>query len=409
MTALYLGIDFGTSGCRACVIDASGTLLAEVSEALPQPERHGEGVEQDARLWWTALQRLCVALPSEIRSRLKALAIDGTSGTVLLADETGAPLAPALMYNDARAAGDPPGLRRVQWLYQRHPDALRVHTQADWLGYRLSHQHRCDSNNALKLGWDAEAGRWPEWLADELPLPLLPEVVDAGEVLGGIRSEVADELGLPQGMSLVAGTTDSTAALIASGASEPGDAVTSLGSTLVLKVISDSPITAVEYGIYSQPLGKRWLVGGASNSGGAVLRQFFTDAQMAEMSAGLAPWRRQCLEYYPLPSPGERFPICDPHKPPRLQPRPSDDRRFFQGLLEGIARIEQQGYTLLAELGAPSPRRLFSVGGGSRNAVWTNYRLGLLGCEAGSPRYHEAAYGAALLARRGMNDKESIV
>ncbi len=381
-TRLHLGIDFGTSGCRACVIDDSGAVLAEVAEPLPEPLRDGDAVEQDPNIWWDALKRLLVALPD--RSQLKALAIDGTSGTVLLADKDGTPITPALMYNDGRAPGEPRGL----WLLRQHPEAARLHSQADWLSFRLTGRHVCDSNNALKL-------------------PPLPEVVPAGTPIGTILPAMAEELGLPAELLIVAGTTDSTAALIASGASAPGDAVTSLGSTLVLKVISDTPISAPEYGVYSQPYGERWLVGGASNSGGAVLRQFFSDEHMAELTTGLNFDVPTGLDYTPLPSPGERFPINDPKLQPCMEPRPDDELRFFQGLLEGIARIEARGYHLLHELGAPYPRRLFSVGGGARNRPRSRLRLGLIGCDGAEPRYHEAAYGAALLARRGLNDKES--
>ncbi|HDO34643.1 MAG TPA: carbohydrate kinase, partial [Chromatiales bacterium] len=107
------------------------------------------------------------------------------------------------------------------------------------------------------------------------------------------------------------------------------------------------------------------------------------------------------LGYYPLLAPGERFPIADPDLAPRLTPRPADDARFFQGLLEGIARIEARGYRLLAELGAPYPVSVRTVGGGARNAPWRRIRERLLGVPVPASEHEDAAYGAALLARRG--------
>ena len=77
--------------------------------------------------------------------------------------------------------------------------------------------------------------------------------------------------------------------------------------------------------------GDVWLVGGASNSGGAVLRKFFTDEQMRRMTPLLNPSQPTGLAYYPLPAMGERFPENDPQKQPRMEPRPSDDVVFFQG------------------------------------------------------------------------------
>jgi sugar (pentulose or hexulose) kinase len=185
----------------------------------------------------------------------------------------------------------------------------------------------------------------------------------------------------------------------------PGEAVTSLGSTLVLKVLSEEPIFAPEYGVYSQPLGDYWLVGGGSNSGGAVLRHFFNDAQMAELSSQLQPDNPCGLDYYPLLLPGERFPFNDPTLAPRLSPRPSDDACFFQAMLEGIAAIEKAGYERLAKLGAPYPVSVRSIGGGARNAAWTAIRARTLGVTMRRADAEEACYGTAVLAARcGTNN-----
>jgi len=105
------------------------------------------------------------------------------------------------------------------------------------------------------------------------------------------------------------------------------------------------------------------------------------------------------LDYYPLPAPGERFPVCDPALQPKLTPRPSSDVVFLQGILEGLARVEQQGYQRLTDLGAPYPERVLTVGGGAGNQAWTTIRRQMLGVPVTAARHQEAAYGAALLAR----------
>jgi sugar (pentulose or hexulose) kinase len=155
--------------------------------------------------------------------------------------------------------------------------------------------------------------------------------------------------------------------------------------------------------VYSQPLGGVWLVGGGSNTGGAVLRHYFSDAQMRELTPQLRPERPTGLNYYPLLTPGERFPVSDPSMAPRIEPRPEEPAEFFQALLEGMARIEQTGYRRLAELGAPYPASVRSVGGGASNKAWARIRQRMLGVPLLVPRHQEAAYGAALLAlRRGI-------
>ncbi len=244
------------------------------------------------------------------------------------------------------------------------------------------------------------AGR--AWVLGLLPAgTILPRVVAPGFPIGLIASRVARELGLPRTTRILAGTTDSTAAVIAAGAHRPGDAVTSLGSTLVVKILAERPVSASQFGVYSHRFGDHWLVGGASNSGGAVLRQFFSDNEIADLSRAIDPATTSGLNYYPLPAPGERFPRREPDLAPRLQPRPRDPVRFLHGLLEGIAAIEAEGYARLNELGAPRPTRIITVGGGSANPIWTRLRARLLGLDVLPAEHPEAAYGAARLALEG--------
>jgi sugar (pentulose or hexulose) kinase len=214
---------------------------------------------------------------------------------------------------------------------------------------------------------------------------------------------------LQVGPQVLAGTTDSTAAAIAAGVREPGDAVTCLGSTLVLKVLSERPITASRHGVYSHRLGDRWLVGGASNSGGAVLRQHFGDAELAALSTLIDLGRPSGLDYYPLPRPGERFPRAEPDLCPRIYPIPRDRARFLQGLLEGIARIEAEGYALLAKLGAPGPTRILTTGGGSVNRTWAAIRERILGVPVVAAPRQEAAYGSAMLALESVNPRKPSI
>jgi hypothetical protein len=309
---------------------------------------------------------------------------------------------------DCAARGANSSLAKLLHLLESRPetDALATH-QADWLNGRLCGRFGVtDENNALKLGYDARRRCWPDWL-DALSLPpgCLPQVRVPGTPLGRIEAALSRRWGLAPDTQLVCGTTDSTAGVIATGASNPGDAVTALGSTLVLKVIASEPVTAAEYGVYSHRLGDRWLVGGASNSGGAVLNRYFNACRLEQLSARIDASRPTGLDYYPLPGVGERFPLADPHKRPMLAPRPDSDVVFLQGLLEGIAGIEAKGYRLLADLGAPYPQRVLSVGGGAHNAQWTQIRRRLLNVPVQPARYGEAAYGAALLARDGRDER----
>jgi len=199
-----------------------------------------------------------------------------------------------------------------------------------------------------------------------------------------------------------AGTTDSIAAFLASGADSPGTAVTSLGSTLAVKLLSTVPVSDDSRGIYSHRLGDTWLVGGASNVGCAVFRHLsFSDQDLQELSAGIDPASDSpyAQKFYPLIKPGERFPVSDPNKQPALEPCPPAISRqeFLHGILQSIAGIEQQGYAALQSMGASPLQKVLTAGGGSRNDVWSRMRERLLGVPVTRAANADAAFGAARL------------
>jgi len=406
-------------------MDATGRSLGESRIPLAPPETTTEGASvQDPESWWkattSALTSIVQTLPAS--ATVRAIAVAGTSGTLLLSDEHGKPLSQALLYNDttsrdalaplARCA--PPDApvhtatsslaKLLHLLAGRSPVRRgRALHQADWIMGRLcGHYEYSDENNALKLGYDPKSREWPEWIAAlDLPPACLPKVYPAGTAVARIDPAVATAVGLPADVAIVTGTTDSTAAVIATGAIAAGEAVTALGSTLVLKVLAPTPIAKAELGVYSHRLGDLWLVGGASNSGGAAIAPHFSAERISELSSKMDPESPTGIDYYPLPRPGERFPFNDPGFPPRMTPRPASDVVFLQGLFEGIARIERDGYALLQSLGAPTPRRVISIGGGAANPAWRRIRERILGVPVDVATTREGAFGAAELARRG--------
>lgn len=191
---------------------------------------------------------------------------------------------------------------------------------------------------------------------------------------------------------------NSVAAFLAAGVQQPGEAVSSLGSTLAIDLLSSSPIHAARYGICSYRWQKNWIVDGGSNTGGAVLRMFFTSQQLKQLSQRIDPKVPSGLRYYPLLGRGQRFPVNDPDLLPNMSPRPGDDALFLHGLLEGIAQIECDSYDLLRQVGATPVTKVHTAGGGAASNVWNQIRQGLLGVPVVRSRQAEAAYGAALLA-----------
>ncbi len=425
--ACFLGIDFGTTGARAIVIDQYQHIQTEVSCLFPTVSP-----EERANCWENSLWQLMGEIPEGVRSQLQSIAINGTSSTILLGDAQGTPLYPPQMYNDTC---DPASLELLTTLAPAgHPvlsassslakllglsrqvdmGAVRyLMHQADWLAFLLHGRlGLSDDHNSLKLGYDpgmaegrsSSMATYPPWF-QKSPLkqlfPLLPQVLRPGAPIGPIQSDHATRFGIPADCQIHAGTTDSIAAFLASGANQPGMAVTSLGSTLVLKLLSQTRVDQAEYGIYSHRLGKYWLVGGASNTGGAVLQHFFSPSELQQLSQQIDPSQPSPWRYYPLLKPGERFPINDPALRPQLTPRPKDPVAFLHGLLESLARIEAQGYDLLQAHGATPLQSVSTAGGGAQNAVWQTIRQRHLQVPCDAAPYQQAAYGTALLAAHG--------
>ena len=277
-----------------------------------------------------------------------------------------------------------------------------VQHQSDWITGLLTDQFNIsDENNALKSGYDARRRCWPDWVRSALPNNVeLPQVVIPGSSVGN-AGKLLQSLGVAESATIRAGTTDSTASFLATGVDKTDCGVTTLGSTLVIKQLSDHEITDLPRGIYSHRLGDKWLTGGASNSGGAVLANYFSLEDVKALSKQIDPLQPSGLDYYPLITPGERFPVNDPNRQPALIPRPQEDRVFLQGMLEGIAKIEKLGYLTLNSLGCDRITTVTTAGGGAANKAWTQIRERILGYPVTVARHAEAAYGSALLAKYG--------
>ena len=420
MGPLAIGIDIGTSGSRAVAMHEDFSLAG--SAAVPLERLGANG--RDPAVWWVTVEATLKELFGRIdRRAVRAIAVDGTSGTLLPVDGAGRPRAEPLMYNDkvpddailAAIAGTAPeasaahgatsGLAKALW-FQTIPGVHAVLHQADWIAGQFSGRFDVsDENNSLKTGYDAEARRWPDWIVKAgMRMELLPAVIRPGSVTGRLTAAAADLFGLPRDAAVVAGTTDGCASFLATGATAAGDGVTALGSSLTIKMLSDRPISAPRYGIYSHRLGDAWLAGGASNSGGKVLARHFSLARIIELSAAIDTATETGFDYYPLGSAGERFPIADPTLQPRLLPRPVSDADYLKAMLEGIAAIEALGYQRLAELGAPKLTSVRSVGGGAANAAWTEIRRRKLGVDFLPALSGEAAAGTARLALMGARE-----
>ncbi|WP_394841865.1 hypothetical protein LZC95_32920 [Pendulispora brunnea] len=423
-----LGIDLGTQSVRAIVLTDDGVIVGEGTAPLESVRTDGRH-EQDPKAWWTAVVAAVHAARADLdASRIEAVAVDGTSGTILLANADGAPMTPALMYDDVRATAEADVVNRAgaeawlangygrmqpawalpKWLWLRHHgpaadfDQARLLHQTDFINEALvGGRVATDCSTALKTGCDLVNVRWPLPLLETLELPsrMLPPLVEPGKPLGRLGARVATLLGLRAGVRVVAGMTDSCAAQIGAGALIPGSWNCVLGTTLALKGVSETLIRDPGGAMYSHrgPNGL-WLPGGASSSGAGILSARLPNADLAALGNAAAMRPDPTFFTYPLAGRGERFPFVAPDAESFSTGEPADDVEAYAAMALGLAFVERLCFDHLALLGARTDGRISFTGGGARSDYWTQLRADVLGRPVHRPRHAEPAVGMAMLA-----------
>lgn len=424
-----IGLDLGTGGARAVAVTPEGETLSAASHLMPPPFMDARGASEQVAATWRvaalgALERCLADLDATQRQGLAGISVDATSGTIVPLDAQDRPLYPGILHNDTRAVeesrylndylsahclevgyqfGPTFALSKVLWL-KRHNRLLfqRVHRiahQADFIVGELTGEFGVsDPSNALKMGYNLVQDRWPAEMTDLGLAPLLPQVVPSGQTVGSLKPALADQLGIPAHVPVIAGVTDSTAGFLATGATRPGEFTVSLGTTLAFKGVSPTLVrdpTGVVY-CHRHP-GGGWLPGGASNVGGACLPAFFPDrdlAELDELAARRFPSDTLC---YPLVEVGERFPFSAPRAEGFFDP-PEDKVDQYLSLLQGVALVERWCFERFRELGIAPAAPVFAAGSGAKSDVWNQIRANTLQIPIARSRSTDAAFGSAVLA-----------
>ena len=303
MTDTVLGIDVGTSGCRAAAYDpavrevAAATARYQVS--LPGPGR----AEIDADQVWAAVAGCLRTVNAQLDSSPQALAIAVQGETVLPVSADGQALAMAPISADARAVeetaaiSDAVGVRRLRVITGQRPHpmfsvgkiawtrripglwqrAAKFHCLGDFLALRLGVPPAIDYTMAARtMAFDCHQQTWSSEILDAAGIPgkLMPPAVPAGAELGRLSPAIAGNLGFSQPPVLLAGAHDQACALLGAGAIEPGQAALSLGTSECLTVNLDGwpdALTDTTIPVYRPWQSDRWIVQAGIPSGGATL------------------------------------------------------------------------------------------------------------------------------------------
>ncbi len=295
-------------------------------------------------------------------------------------------------------------LAKAVWVRQEEPSAWEraayILHPADWLAAKLTGVLGvADYSNALKLGYDQESSEWTAAVGvADIPASMLPKVVAPGDPIGAVCERASEETGLTPGVPVLAGASDGTASLIGSGASEAGDANTTLGTTLVWKVLSASqPLLGP--GMYCHHLPSNlWAPGAASNTGPGSLQCDQPEVTPAEMDRRAAACLPSSIPCYVLGARGERFPFANPHAESFWEGRPASGSEHYAAQLQSLACIERWGYERLEACGVSVGKQVFSAGSAACSPVLSQLRADVLNRTVVRCAHPTASFGAAILA-----------
>ncbi|WP_026257124.1 xylulokinase [Actinopolymorpha alba] len=448
-----VGVDVGTTGVKAVLLDEAGRVVADAAEEYPARYVEPDGAEQDPEDWWAATARCVNAVLARARVRpadVCGVGISSQAPSVVVVDRAGSPVRPALLWLDRRGRracedrADVTG--RVLATTGNRLDAYFAAPKLAWLlaaepavgqtgagvlmanGYvvsRLTGVRSCDTGHAgLTLLADLDTGAWSEQLVDlwGIPRGWLPQVEQPTTVVGRVTAEAARATGLLSGTPVVAGLVDGAAASLEAGLVQHGDVCEMTGqSTVVNAAFEASRLRRDELGTMSvlpYPVPGHHLVYGSMVSTGGILRWFrdeFGDRerQLAGLDgdvfaaldelAGTAPLGSRGLVLLPYFL-GERSPVWDPAARGALVGLSMASRRadVVRAILEGTAYGLAHNLEELGRLGL-APRVLRSVGGGARGRTWNQIKADVTGLPVETPEDARGApVGAALVAAAGV-------
>jgi len=444
----FLGIDIGTGGTRALLIDESGKVISSATEDhCPFASPQIGWAEQDPTDWWRACGRAVRNALSDGGIRAEQIACVGFSGQMhgaVLLDAEGQVVRPALIWCDVRTEKQAQeltsqiGAERLRqltcnpalpnftltkclWVRENEPENWsRVRSlmlPKDYVRFRLTGERATDLADASgTLLLDVANRRWSQQMLDfvQMDRTLLPALYESPEICGQISKAGATATGLIAGTPVVAGAGDQAAGAIGIGVISPGIVSATIGTSGVVLAATDLPALDPEGRVHTfcHGIANRWLVMGVTQAAGLSLRWFrdqfgmvnghkesYEDltTEAAKIAAGADGllWAPYLM--------GERTPYLDPTARGMLVGLTASHTRahVIRAILEGVAFSLRDTFTIFEQLGLPVTTIRLG-GGGARSPLWRQIQADVYGRQVETVAVEEgAAYGAAILAGVG--------
>jgi xylulokinase len=440
----FLGMDVGTGGTRAVVVNSVGKLMGTASSAhAPFRAEHPGWAEQDPEDWWRAAQeaiRGALAATPEPKEPIAAIALTGQMHGAVMLDENGAVLRPSLIWCDTRTQPECDWLTerigyerlieltcnpalpnftvtKLLWVKKHQPEIFakiaHIMCPKDYVRYRLTGEFAIDVQEASgTLLLDVTHRRWSREVAEVAGIKesWLPRVFESPEICARIGAEAAGLTGLTAGTPVAAGAGDQGAGAVGMGILQPGSVSATIGTSGVVFAATANPTKDPKGRLHTfcHAVPGLWHVMGVTQSAGLSLswlkETFFAGQSYDALNeeAAKIPAGSEGLEWAPYLL-GERTPHLDPEVRAAFAGIGANHTapHFVRAVLEGVAYSLEDTFTLFAELGIPvSAIRL--GGGGARGALWRKIQAGIYGQAVEVLTAEEGgAFGCALMAGVG--------
>ena len=445
---IFLGIDFGTGGCKITAVSETGAFLGEAATEYVTEFAQPGWSEQNPADWYEAM---CVSLKKLKESgldfrKIRAVAFDGSTHNAVLLDEAMNPVRKTIMWTDRRSTEECAFLERelgehifrtayqmpaptwtlpqMMWLKKNEPEVLKktkhVLFVKDYVRYQVTGHAATDYIEAQgTLFYDMKKRNWADDLVQlsGLDRSALPELVSPADVVGKVTPEAAAETGLPEGTLVVCGTSDSAAEDYGAGAVEPGDCIVKLATAGNVNVMTAEPHPFRTTLTYSHVVPGMWYTVSATNAA-ALCQRWFRDtfcqdikdeagkrgvsafSLMNELAEQSVPGAGGVM-FHPYLQ-GERSPYWDPKLKASFTGVTirSGKGDFIRALLEGVAYSLRDCFGAIEEMKLPVSR-LFLIGGGARGRLWSEIVCSVFDLPLQVPTPGDASFGTALIAATG--------
>ncbi len=446
--ATFLGIDFGTGGCKVTAVSAAGAILGEAGVEYGTMHPFPGWAEQNPEAWYPAM---CAALKL-LRERgvdfsqIAGIAFDGSTHNAVLLDSAMKPVRHTIMWTDQRSVVECDFLKRqygdliyqtayqqptptwtlpqLLWLRNHEPEVLaktrHILFVKDFVRYLVTGEAVTDYIEAEgTLFYDMRRQCWSEELAALAGVSpeMLPKLVKPTDVVGRVTPAAARDTGIPAGTLVVCGASDSAVEDYGAGAVEPGDMIIKLATAGNVNVMTAQPCPSPGTLTYSHVIDSMWYTVAATNAA-ALCQRWFRDTfcefekmeaarldlkafQLMDDAAVKSPPGANGVMFHPYLQ-GERSPYWDA----RLRASfigmsiASTKGDFIRALFEGVAFSLYDCYCSLAPLNLPV-KRIFLIGGGARGKLWSEIVCNVFQLPVQIPSPGDASFGAALLAGTG--------